>query len=40
MHNKDIIDNVRSFINKIITDDIRKNFVKQFNSTFKLVLKV
>ena len=40
MHNKDIINNVRSFINKIITDDIRKNFVKQFNSTFKLVLKI
>lgn len=40
IHNKDIIDNVRSFINKIITDDICKNYVKQFNSTFKLVLKV
>ncbi len=40
MHNKDIIDNVRSFINTAITDDVRKKFVKQFNNTFKLILKV
>ncbi len=40
IHNKENIEAVRIFINKIITKDIRDNYVLRFNNTFKLVLKV
>ena len=40
VHNKDIIENVSNFIKKIVTEDMRANYIMRFNRTFKLVLRV
>lgn len=39
LQNKDNIEKVTNFIKKIVTEDMRANYIMRFNSTFKLILK-